>query len=393
MRRRNSSLIKSTTSRTILVLALLLIVGCSTLPERNAAEDSHKMNPLEVPGLRFWDEQVVDAHNYDVSQELNTLLENKEETDKVIHIAFSGGGVNGAFSAGILNAWTDTGLRPDFDVVTGVSTGAIVSVFAYLGSDYDTDLKHYYTETAIEDMFKRHSMFRLVGGTSFVDTSGFEHKVRDAITHDLMESLAEERERGRLLLIATTNLDSEKMAIWDIGRIAQVGTPSAQALIQDIIIASSSIPGAFPAKLIPLSYEGQEYDELHVDGGVSRQVFLIPQWMHNSLRSSDHEQVIYVVRNGYLNPQFDEVQSSISTVSARSISTLIRRQGIADVEYIYHYSDRNEFAFQLAHIEDDFDEDGLDPTGLAYMNRLFDYGYLKKSESRLWTDRPPSMNE
>ncbi|CAM2927982.1 patatin-like phospholipase family protein [Vibrio rarus] len=370
---------------------LLLLQGCAAPTERNASIHSELMNPLDTSGLRFWDEYRSETENYNVVLELEALIENKQISDEVNHLALSGGGVNGAFSAGILNAWSEQGTRPDFDVVTGVSTGAIVAVFAYLGAEYDTELKHYYTQTPVSDMFRRNSLITLLSRNAFVDTTGFERKVRKAIDSKMMERLSIERQKGRILLIGTTNLDNQKMALWDIGRIAQVNTSEAQALIQNIVIASSSIPGAFPAKVIPLSYQGETYDELHVDGGISRQVFLIPQWINKSIKTSARAQNIYVIRNGSLKPRFNQVESGISSVSASSIATLIRRQGVGDVEYIYHYSERNGYPFNLAHIDDDFVNYELDPLSLDYMNAVYEYGFNKMKDNALWLAHPPSI--
>ncbi|MCK6263482.1 patatin-like phospholipase family protein [Vibrio sp. ZSDE26] len=386
-----------TTRRTLrqcyVLILLTLTSACSTTPERNASINSESMNPLNVSGLRFWDDHISKTENYDVLAEIDALIKNKADTDMVNHLALSGGGVNGAFSAGILNAWTEQGTRPDFDVVTGVSTGALVSVFAFLGSEYDEQLKHYYTETTLDEMFKRNSIIQLISRRAIVDTTGFEEKVRNAINTDMIEKIAVEREKGRLLLIATTNLDNEKMAVWDVGRIAELRSAEAQKLVQDIVIASSSIPGAFPAKIINLDSDVGNYDELHVDGGVSRQVFLIPQWMQNRTEVSPFKQTVYVIRNGSLKPRFSEVDNSISSVSARSVSTLTRRQGVGDVEYIYHYSLSHDLDFNLAHIDDDFIDDDLDPLGLEYMNAVFDYGYWHMKSETLWLERPPSLGK
>ncbi len=367
------------------------LVGCSHSPQRNASVVTEHLTPLETSGLRFWDEHTSKVDHYDFTTELTLLIADKSHDDQIHHLALSGGGVNGAFSAGILNAWTQKGDRPVFDVVTGVSTGAIVSIFAYLGSEYDEDLKHYYTQTTVEEMFQRRSLFKLVTKRSVVDTSGFERKVREAISQDMIKQLAAERQKGRILLIATTNLDNEKMALWDIGRIAQVGTTDAQTLIQDLIIASSSIPGAFPAKLIQFPHQGEVLDEMHVDGGVSRQVFLVPQWMQNRMQVSELKQTVYVIRNGSLKPSFHPVNSNISSVSAQSLSTLTRRQGASDVEYIYHYSQANNLSFNLAHIDDDFNKTGLDPMSLEYMQAVYEYGFHNLYNDALWLNTPPSI--
>ncbi|GEA50974.1 hypothetical protein VIN01S_17780 [Vibrio inusitatus NBRC 102082] len=371
---------------------LLLIQGCETTQKRSASIDSEYMNPLNTPGLRFWDENLSYEGNLSIVQDLNSLVENRPDTDEINHLALSGGGVNGAFSAGILNAWSEEGTRPDFDLITGVSTGAIVAVFAYLGPEYDEDLKRYYTEIPVGDMFQRYSILKLLSQNSFLDTSDFERKVRSTIDKSMLDRMKLEREKGRILLIGTTNLDNQKMALWDIGRIAQLSSSEALQLIQDIIIASSSIPGAFPAKLISMSHMGEEYNELHVDGGVSRQVFLIPQWINGTIESSGHVHNIYVIRNGTLKARFNEVENGISSVSASAISTLLRRQGIGDVEYIYHFSERNRYPFNLAHIDNDFRPTKLDALSLDYMNAVYEYGFNKFKDRTLWLDAPPSVS-
>lgn len=376
----------------ITLLLILVTSGCAQTPERNISLKSEQINPLNTPGLRFWDESVNSADNYDIDNAIDSLVEHSNLSGQVNHLALSGGGFDGAFSAGVLNAWTKSGTRPEFDVVTGVSTGAIVSVFAFLGSDYDQALEYYYTRTSAEEMFKRNSIFKLPFRHSMVDVSGFERKVRHAVDVTMLNQLALERSKGRLLLIATTSLDNQKMAIWDIGKIAQIGTPEARYLIQDIIIASSAVPGLFPATRIVLPYEGGTLDELHVDGGVSRQVFLIPQGFQTPLASTsrDVKRNIYVIRNGFLKPEFEEVENGLASVSYRALSILIRRQSIGDIEHIYNYSERNQIGFHLAYIDDDFSKDNLNSFSLEYMQKLFAYGYQKKIESDLWSQNLPN---
>ncbi|WP_245587199.1 patatin-like phospholipase family protein [Aliagarivorans marinus] len=349
------------------------------------------MNPLATQGLRYWDGDHQNPSDHAIYREMLELIGNKDEDYHFQHLALSGGGLDGAFSAGILNAWSDAGNRPEFDVVSGISTGAIVSVFAYLGSDYDEDLRRYYTDTPPAEMFKLNSLFKVFSRNALINTEGFELKVRTAIDADMIERLAHEREKGRLLLIGTTSLDNEKMALWDIGRIAQVGSEDAQTLIQDIVIASSSIPGAFPAKLINIDDGEQQFDELHVDGGVSRQVFLIPQWLRFDSASGHLGQTIYVIRNGSLVPRYQVTENDLGEVSRRSLSTIIRNQGIGDVEFIYFYSQHHGLDFQLAHIGPDFDRDELDPHDLEYMRQLYQYGYDKASDEQLWLTEPPSI--
>ncbi|MGR5269111.1 patatin-like phospholipase family protein [Vibrio astriarenae] len=382
---------KVETKAIICLFALLISAGCSTMPQRHVLQESETLNPMDISGLRFWDESAITVENYDLAAELASITEKGAGKGEINHLALSGGGVNGAFSAGILNAWSELGTRPDFNVVTGVSTGAIVSIFAFLGSEYDQELYNYYTQTSIGEMFKRNSLLTLPFNHAMIDTSGFENIVRAAIDTPLVKKLAKERQKGRVLLISTTNLDNEKMAIWDIGKIAQVGTVEAQRLIQDIIIASSAVPGAFPAKRIALPYNGSIVEELHVDGGVSRQVFLFPQKLKNRTSDQHVSSNIYVIRNGHLKPEFEEVEHRFTSVSIRSISILIRRQGIADIEHIYRFSERNQLGFNLAYIDSDFDKDDLKLASQDYLKAIYSYGYEKMIQQEVWSTLPPSV--
>ncbi|MGF1701974.1 patatin-like phospholipase family protein [Photobacterium makurazakiensis] len=379
--------------RIFIVPVIFLLTACASPAARNSSPDSEFLNPLGTPQLRFWDAFPGHTSNYYINDEFDLLLANKQEGEPINHLALSGGGINGALSAGILNAWTERGDRPEFDIVSGVSTGALVSVFAYLGHEYDAELRYYYTETPPEEMFRRNSIFRTISQNSLVDTAGFEGKVRSVINDQMLRDLAKERERGRILLIGTTNLDNEKMAIWDIGNIAKVGTHEAKALIQDVIIASSSIPGAFPAKLIQIEDGVERYDELHVDGGVSRQVFLIPQWLRHQLEYTPRERTIYLIRNGELKPRFRNVENDLADISSSSISTLIRNQGVGDVEYIYHHAAEHQLNFMLAYIDEDFERKVPESEYLRYMQSLYQYGYQKTLDGELWVDIPPSIGE
>ncbi|MPW31703.1 hypothetical protein F9L16_22255 [Agarivorans sp. B2Z047] len=371
-----------------------MVVGCSS-PERNAAQESELMYPLATAGLRYWDGESTEITEHNIEQEYQSILDSRARNNGVgsdiYHLALSGGGVNGAFSAGVLNAWTANGDRPEFDLVTGVSTGAIVSVFAYLGSDYDSTLKNYYTETPMSSLFQVKSIWSLLRGEAVLDTAGFEDQVRSYIDADIVKQLAEQRAKGRLLVIGTTNLDNEKMSLWDVGKIAQVGSDEAITLIQNIIIASSSVPGAFPAKSIVIDDGQQRFEELHVDGGVSRQVFLVPQWAYYNLPFERNPQHVFVIRNGLLKPHYQVTNNNLTDIGLRSISTIIRNQGIGDVEHIYHFAQHNQMTFRLAYIDNDFSKISDEAFTKEYMTSLYQYGYQKTRADSLWENVPPSL--
>ncbi|MBC7001519.1 patatin-like phospholipase family protein [Photobacterium sp. BZF1] len=340
----------------------------------------------------MWDEYNPTELNGMIQSKTEIWIEESQDKQSLNYLALSGGGFNGAFSAGILTAWTERGDRPQFDVVTGISTGAIVSVFAYLGSDYDDVLTELYTETDFTDLFHFRNIFSLVRNQSLLDTSPFEQKVRQILNDDLVAEIAEQNKKGRHLIIGTANIDNQRLALWNIGRIAEYGTPEATALIQEIVIASSSVPGAFPARKIEFEQGGQHFDELHVDGGVIRQVFFAPSWV--DLRDLKVEQNLYVIRNGSLKSEFQPVSYKLSRISERAINTLMLNQGIGDVEHIYHNARQQGINFNLAYIDEDFEtSEYVSPYSDEFMAELFEYSHEKMQQGKAWQAVPPSLPE
>ncbi|TDR76211.1 patatin-like phospholipase family protein [Photobacterium lutimaris] len=373
------------------LLLVIFLSACSST-ERSADPLTYTMMPLSFEEIRMWDEFNPEGLNTMIQTNTDIWIEEHQGKQSLNYLALSGGGFNGAFSAGILTAWTEQGDRPTFDIVTGISTGAIVSVFAFLGSEYDDVLTELYTETDFNDLFSYRNIFSLVRHQSILDTSPFEKKVRQIVNDDLVTEIANQSRSGRNLIIGTTNIDNQRLALWNISRIAEHGTPQATALIQELIIASSSIPGAFPARKILFELGGQQFDELHVDGGVVRQVFFAPSWV--DLRDVGVEQNLYVIRNGSLKSEFQPVSHRLSHISERAISTLMLNQGIGDVEHIYHNARQQGMKFNLAYIDEDFQPpQEASPYSDEFMTGLFEYSYEKMLEREAWQSLPPSLPE
>ena len=176
----------------------------------------------------------------------------------------------------MLNGWTASGTRPEFNVVTGISTGAVIVPFAFLGSTYDDVLKRIYTQHGTSDALQFRSLLPALLGESAADAAGMKKLIETYVSDGAIQAIAKAHENGRLLLIGTTKLDAGRPEVWNIGEIAGTGSKAALKLIRDIILASASIPGVFPPVMIQYQSGGQVYDEMHVDGGVTRQVFLFP---------------------------------------------------------------------------------------------------------------------
>lgn len=170
-------------------------------------------------------------------------------------LALSGGGSGAAFGAGALVGWTRQGTRPEFQIVTGVSAGALIAPFAFLGPKWDEQLTDAYSGARTRHLFKPRWLGALFGasvyrGKPLVDL------VDRYVTGDLLHAVAAEAANGRLLLIATTDLDKEQTVIWNLGVIAAHGGDNARKLFRDVIVASASIPGVFPRSLFMSQRQG-----------------------------------------------------------------------------------------------------------------------------------------
>ena len=280
-------------------------------------------------------------------------------------------------------------------IVTGISTGALIAPFAFLGSDYDDELERLYTTLSTKDLLKKRSLLGGLLGDALADTQPLKDLLRNKVDDQMIAAIAKEYEKGRRLLIGTTNLDAKRPVIWNIGAIAAVGTEESAQLIRDVMLASASIPGIFPPVRITVRMGEQEYDELHVDGGVTSQVFLYPA--HLDMRDAvetvgvSGKTTVYVIRNSDLHPRWSAVKPKLGPVAATSISTLIRTQGIGDLYRIYLGAKRDGINYRLAFIPGDFDlepEEDFDP---KYMRALCDLGYEAARDGYDWAPSPPGI--
>jgi hypothetical protein len=309
------------------------------------------------------------------------------------YLAISGGGDNGAFGAGFLAGWTKTGTRPEFKLVTGVSTGALIAPFAFLGPAYDAQLKKLYTDVSLKDIAVERSIVSVLYGDSMADTSPLFHLIEKSVTAEMLEAIAVEHERGRVLLIGTTNLDARRPVIWNITKIAASRKPGILGLVHKILLASAAIPGTFPPVMIESHAGGHTYEEMHVDGGTASQVFVYPSGMNLSILSLNHgidrERTLYVIRNARLDPEWAEVDRRTLPIAMRAIECLIQHQGVGDLYRIYTITKRDNVAFNLAYIPATFDVPHTKNFDPVYMGRLYDFAEGLAEHDYQWADRPP----
>ncbi len=352
-----------------------------------------------IPDARFWvdewpqfsKDEIAEFTEDDWSQQYAGVY-NKPHN----YLAISGGGANGAFGAGLLLGWTTSGTRPEFSMVTGISTGSLTAPFAFLGTDYDDQIKEIYTTTSTKDIAKKNNIFAILLGDSLSDTRPLREMIAKYINSDIIDAIGKQYQRGRRLYIGTHNLDACRSMIWSIGAIASSDYSDKQNLIHDILLASASIPVAFPPVFIPVTCNERHFDEMHVDGGTGSQVFIYPtgvDWKQITQKLKvQGEPNIFAIRNSFLEADYSGRQRGVLPIASKTIDSLIRTQGVGDLYQISALCKRDKMDFNLAYIPSGFTEDpgeGFDP---VYMQKLFDLGYQMAEESYPWKKQPPGFD-
>lgn len=394
------------TARAVAIgVAPILLAACTSMlaraPAPETALDASRPYGIEAPLLQIWgdslDPQTVDqivalrARALDAAHRAQIA---EGDTVRMATLALSGGGADGAFGAGLLAGWTARGDRPRFKMVTGISTGAIISVFAYLGPEHDETLRRIYTEYASEDLFVPAILRGLTGGTALLDTRRYRRLIERYITGAVVRAMADAYRDGRVLLIGTTNLDAARPVIWNIGAIAASGHPDARRLIHDVIQASSAIPAAFPPVLIPVAGPGgRGYDEMHVDGGATQQVMLFsPQIRSKRIDAAVGAAVdrsVYVVLNKKLQRAYEPVRPRLAAIAGKAVTSLIGGSGSGDIYRIFAVARRDGLDLNVTSIPRDFVEKPEAMFDTDYMRALYDVGYEAGLSGEAWSPHPP----
>jgi predicted patatin/cPLA2 family phospholipase len=378
------------------------LAGCTGTVDRVAVPQP-LAEEASVDGLRdirFWGDAAPANMKQMLGQKFRQTkryrphLVQDEKGSAFDYLALSGGGGDGAFGAGLLTGWTESGTRPEFDLVTGVSAGALIAPFAFLGSNYDRQLQEIYTVYSTEELVRPQVLKGLLGGQSLYDISGLENLITHYVDDPLIAAIAREYRKGRWLLIATSNLDAQRPMIWNIGAIAASGRPDSVKLIRRVLLASAAIPGVFPPVMIKVTADGKPYQEMHVDGGALGQVFFLPEGIIATAAEYGiaFRGRLYVIRNGKLTPDWKQTEAGTLNIAQRSISTLIKSQGAADVSKLHSLARRNNLEFSLAYIPPAFDKVANDDFDLKYMRELFGVGREQGRTGSAWNkELPPNL--
>jgi hypothetical protein len=374
-------------------LAAALLAGCAAqAPERRALAPQfvERATVGGISDLRYWaDSPPPSLERWlqlpdDQLQAMYPALVDQPHA----YLVISGGGSDGAFGAGLLAGWTDTGTRPEFQIVTGVSTGALIAPFAFLGSDYDARLRELYTSFSTRELIRKRGLLESLRGDSLFDSTPMRRLLERYVGDTEIERIAAAARRGRTLLIGTTNLDAARAMIWDVTRIATRGGPAAKRLIHDVMLASASVPGAFPPVLIEVEHGGERYAEMHVDGGATAQLFFGPDgldWRRVEQRFRVRGQPqVYVIRNARLIQDFERVERKLAPIFMRTVASLIRTQGVGDLARVYIATQRAGIGFNLARVPPEFDRKSAEPFDREYMRALFERGYAMARGGYPW---------
>jgi len=387
-----------------LIVLVLTVAGCAAAIARNPVpptlEDDAQVVGMATP-VRFWGDELPPNADAIVREKWAQVRSSRPDLlakgrrPVINFLALSGGGSDGAFGAGVLGGWTAAGTRPEFDVVTGVSTGALTAPFAFLGPKYDAALKEVFTTSDTEDIAIARPVRGLIGGDSLASNAPLAKVVAHYVTPEFLAEIAAEHRKGRRLLIGTTNLDAERPVIWDMGAIATSGSPEALELFRTVLLSSAAIPAVFPPGFIKVAAGGETYEEMHVDGGATREVFLVPtQFMASKIDGRlgiNPVRRAYIIRNGHVAPEYKAVKARTLSIAGRAVSSLIKSQGVGDLYELYVFARKNNIDYNLAYIPGDFIDTSTAAFDPIYMSKLYDLGYQMAAAGYPWKKTPPRM--
>jgi hypothetical protein len=377
----------------------LLLGGCSVLRPHKPPPPKleSQVQVPGMPGVRAWGDQFSQVFQDDMIESIRQEHRSGlfEASRYVDILAVSGGGGDGAFGAGLLCGWTEAGNRPRFKLVTGISTGALTAPFAFLGPAYDSALREVYTRINSSDIFEWKAWVDILSTDSIGFNDPLARLAERYVDEKMLRDVAAEHAKGRRLYIGTTALDAQRPVIWNMGAIAASGNPDALRLFRKVMIASAAVPVAFPPAYFKVEAGGQRYDEMHVDGGVANQVFMYGSTLDledgiKQLEFANHRQArVFIIRNTRLKPAWELINPVLSDIAPRSMSTLIRSQGVGDLYRIFTFAQRDGVDFNLAYIPDQMDTNRSDEFDNRVMNVLFETGHKLARHGYRWQKEPP----
>ena len=393
-----------------LLMSLPLIQGCSSLWPRHSLpmDFTGKVTIIGMPDIRS---DIDDPDPVVMQQSLVNSFKEENKDDYPANalgirtypvLAVSGAGANGAYGAGLIKGWSKEGSRPLFKIVTGVSSGSIIALYAFLGKEYDDQLEKFFTTMSTKDIMAQKNPISILFGNSLMSAAPLAKNISAIVDKKLMAKVAEEHKHGRRLFVGTVNLDAQEFVVWDMGTIACKGGPEALKLFRKVIMASMSLPMTFPpVHFKVISDSGKFYDEMHVDGATIRGVFYIDRLTKNmegaaklfGIDPSKYRPQIYILSNCLMSPNRQQVKNSMISISMRSVDTIVASANNGDTYRLYAFAKKRGLDFNLAYIPADFKPHPKDFFDLGEMQRLFKRGYDDAVNGYKWHKTPSGYAE
>lgn len=389
------------------IVATAALSACAAAPFRTPvpAERNFKARVPDFETVRFYGDKAAPARAFDFpAWRRNRIPAIRAATEpgeapRLSVLALSGGGADGAFGAGLLNGWSqiDGGpnRRPEFEIVTGVSVGALMAPMAFLGPEYDDQLRDIFlARQGTDDIFVLRVLAALGGALAVGDSDPLRELIADYVDEDLLAAIAEQHAAGRRLFVGTTNLDSRRPIVWNMGEIASSSSPQKVRLFRDILLASASIPGVAPPVFIDVTLDGQTYQEMHVDGGVVNSVFVAAPSLTMEGRDALFGGItprLYIIQNNKLRAPYGPTEDSLPGILADTISELIRAQSRGDHERLFFLTRERDAEYRLAAVPRDFDAPGGESFEPEYLRALYRVGFDLARRGYPWRTAPPSL--
>jgi hypothetical protein len=388
----------------VLMPCFLSLSGCAHLRHSVPEDLTDKITIAGMPNVCSY----IDNPNISfMNQSLVDSFKEEGKADYIVNgvknypaLIISGGVSNSAYGVGILKGWSKEGSRPVFKIVTGVSSGGIVAIFAFLGKDYDDQLEELFTSISTKDIVKQKNMFlSLLFGDSLMSSRPLAKRIEKVIDEKMLAKIAEEHKKGRRLYIGTTDLDAQKFVIWDMGAIAAIGGGDSAKMFRNIVLASCALPVLAPPVYFPVKADGKNYEEMHSDGAATMGIFYIYQLLE-SMECASNACVIdpgkfrsrlYILCCSNIAAHSQQVKDNLVAIASRALDTYGSAKMVGETYRIYTFAKEKDWDYNLAYIPDDFRPGQKEMFDKQEMRKLFKRGYEDATVGYKWHKTPPGL--